>query len=69
MDKLTQWFKSNGDHFLNSLSVLLLASGKTSMYVPMITALAAVLHMIFIPDQPVAATAPPAVAPTTPPAK
>lgn len=72
MDKFTSWFKSNGDHFLNEISIFLLGGQATGMlpaswrYTPLITVVLGALHTIFVPDQP----APPAKAPAaTPPAK
>lgn len=54
---MIQWFKSNGDHFLNQISIFLLGGNATGMlppgwkYTPFITMGLAMLHTIFVPDQ------------------
>jgi hypothetical protein len=70
MDSFVSWFKSNGDHFLNQVSIFLLGGQATGMlpagwkYAPLVTVVLSFLHTVFVPDQP--APAPKAATPATP---
>lgn len=62
MSALVQWFKDNGDHFLNQVSIFLLGGSGAGLippnwkYAPLVTVVLSFLHTLVVPSQP----APPA---------